>query len=1045
MYTVTLDNALIHNPAAGDEACLVLNGVITKKVNCADSFSFTIYPANPAYSVISLMVSKIKVYKDGTCIFSGRPLSEETDFDNGKTVLCESDFAVLNDTIMRPYEFQGTVGDYVRLLVNAHNEATTSDKQITVGSITVTDPNNNIVRSTSDYVTIMEELIEKTVNNMGGYLRMIPGTMTLDYLQDSLDGTNQTLEIGKNILDFNRSISTEALATALIPLGKEDEETGERVTIKSVNGGSDYISDQAAENERGRIYTTMTWDDVSVPANLLTKARAALADLKRMASRIEMSAVDLKEAGMNVDSLDFFEYITVVDAVHNVSGQYLITERKYNLSAPEKDMVTFGGADNTISGQTSSARSAADRMGARIINTLTDIVERQTDLIKGGAGGHVVIGTDQDGKPNEIFFMDTDSVETARKILRINMNGIGFSTSGINGPYSNAWSIDGNLNASFIHTGILTSSQNANNFWNLNTGEISIGNDAHIAGWTITPTMIKNDVTIDNVIYSPRIQAPATPEKTDYAFYVRVTQNGTNSYPFYVTYEGKLKANNAVITGEVNAGSGEIAGWKIDGYLIYKDQTETGNGTIHRAQMRSGGTYASTNTAFSVRSSADGGETWTSQFNVTYGGTIRAVGGGTIGAWTLKAGEASSSTPSQGSLYSGMSTLNSSSMGVYIGYDGIALGGGKFKVTRDGDLTATSGSFTGAISGSSFTSTAEKIYTDSDFTQADLTAMRDFALGSTSPTATQLEKYDINRDGMIDIFDIAVVAGILQYGNTYKTKTTLTISPTDSVHPIKITYGGATNDNTLTMKNGTIIGAYKIQSSTFIALDDDGVNRVTLSAENDSSQLGLSIYNSSRKRTMFLTGSSLNFFDASGNQLLYLESSRLRFVNSSGYNLMTLSTTGLSYRNASNKQLMGLTTSAMSFRDSSENVLMWLSTSGINFRNASGDKLIDLASTGLTFRNTSGTETGTYSAFRASGYVSSWSVAANSTASQTISFGKTFPAAPFVWVQLVQSADNTIYGNVNLAVTATTTTGFTVRAFNANGTAVGMPFRWMTF
>ena len=569
MYTVTLDNTLIHNPAAGDEACLVLNGVITKKVNCADSFSFTIYPANPAYSVISLMVSKIKVYKDGTCIFSGRPLSEETDFDNGKTVLCESDFAVLNDTIMRPYEFQGTVGDYVRLLVNAHNEATTSDKQITVGSITVTDPNNNIVRSTSDYVTVMEELIEKTVNNMGGYLRIIPGTMTLDYLQDSLDGTNQTLEIGKNILDFNRSISTEALATALIPLGKEDEETGERVTIKSVNGGSDYISDQAAENERGRIYTTMTWDDVSVPANLLTKARAALADLKRMASRIEMSAVDLKEAGMNVDSLDFFEYITVVDAVHNVSGQYLITERKYNLSAPEKDMVTFGGADNTISGQTSSARSAADRMGARIVNTLSDIIERQTDLIKGGDNGNVVIATNEDGEANEIFFLGPlETVETARKVLRINSNGIGFSTSGINGPYSNAWTIDGNLNASFIHTGILRSATNTTNWWNLDTGEINISDNANIAGWEIKSSYLGKRGTLSGTPYLAFIQAQETPTGNGGVFGLRTGTEGNYSFPFIVRYNGTVEATNAVIEGtittdDLTATGGTIGGWTI--------------------------------------------------------------------------------------------------------------------------------------------------------------------------------------------------------------------------------------------------------------------------------------------------------------------------------------------------------------------------------------------------------------------------------------------------------------------------------------------------
>ena len=1003
MYTVTLDNALIHNPAAGDEACLVLNGVITKKVNCADSFSFTIYPANPAYSVISLMVSKIKVYKDGTCIFSGRPLSEETDFDNGKTVLCESDFAVLNDTIMRPYEFQGTVGDYVRLLVNAHNEATTSDKQITVGSITVTDPNNNIVRSTSDYVTVMEELIEKTVNNMGGYLRMIPGTMTLDYLQDSLDGTNQTLEIGKNILDFNRSISTEALATALIPLGKEDEETGERVTIKSVNGGSDFISDQAAENERGRIYTTMTWDDVSVPANLLTKARAALTDLKRMASRIEMSAVDLKEAGLNVDSLDFFEYITVVDAVHNVSGQYLITERKYNLSAPEKDMVTFGGADNTISGQTSSARSAADRMGARIVNTLSDIIERQTDLIKGGDNGNVVIATNEDGEANEIFFLGPlETVETARKVLRINSNGIGFSTSGINGPYSNAWTIDGNLNASFIHTGILRSATNTTNWWNLDTGEINISDNANIAGWEIKSSYLGKRGTLSGTPYLAFMQALETPTGNGGVFGLRTGTEGNYSFPFIVRYNGTVEATNAVIEGTITT----------------DDLTATG---------------------------------------------------GTIGGWTIGTSGLSSGTTFDNHDYEvglwSPATPRSSTPAFYVGYP---TGVGSaweyvFKVDYSGKLTATKAEITGNITGSTITSSVDKTFQASNYSASDVTAVGNIILSGKYPTASQLAKYDFNRDGLIDIVDLAVINGFVENNKqSYTTRTAVTISPTDANIPIKVSSGGAYDDGTITLSQGSVVSVKHMQSGAFIVHDGTSV-RSSLKWD------GLSWYDSSGNRTAYYNGDNIVLNGASFSQnslqlsgvtlnshelILYGDSSTVEalyggsgiyFQNSSGYNLMTLSTSGLSYRNASNKQLMGLTTSAMSFRDSSENVLMWLSTSGINFRNASGNKLIDLASTGLTFRNSSGTETGAYSAFRASGYVSSWSVPANSTASQTISFGKTFPSAPYVWVQLTQSGDNTIYGNVNLAVTATTTTGFTVRAFNASGSAAGVPFRWMTF
>ena len=53
------------------------------------------------------------------------------------------------------------------------------------------------------------------------------------------------------------------------------------------------------------------------------------------------------------------------------------------------------------------------------------------------------------------MFLDTPSVETAKNVLRINTNGIGFSTNGVNGSYRNAWTIDGSLVADFITTGTI--------------------------------------------------------------------------------------------------------------------------------------------------------------------------------------------------------------------------------------------------------------------------------------------------------------------------------------------------------------------------------------------------------------------------------------------------------------------------------------------------------------------------------------------------------------------------------------------------------------
>lgn len=476
MYKVYFDGVAVHDPSLGDQMKILMDGKVKKAVNCADSFTFTIYPNNVGYASLNLMTTSVTVMKDNTVIFHGRPLSEETGWENQKSVICEGDLALFNDTVMRPYEYTGTVANYINLLVNAHNAQTDQSKQITVRTVTVTDPNNSISRSNSNYVRIMEELQNKTVGTLGGYLRTEydDGTIYLDYLADSTDGTNQTLEIGKNILDFQRSLAAEALATAIIPLGATDE-NGQRLTIKSVNNNQDYIVDANAVSESGTIYTVVTWDNVTVASNLLSKAQAKLADLKRKVPRIQLSAVDLTNAGVSADAIGFFEYVTVVDAAHNVSGQYLISEREWNLSAPENDTVTFGSEEKTISGATASNTAAFGNFTEVIINTAQAIVDAQTALIRGGVDGHMVIGTTADGASNELFFLDTDSVLTARSVLRINRNGIGFSTTGIEGPYTTAWTIDGDFNAARITTGILQDAQ-GNFSLNLVTGEIEIHN-----------------------------------------------------------------------------------------------------------------------------------------------------------------------------------------------------------------------------------------------------------------------------------------------------------------------------------------------------------------------------------------------------------------------------------------------------------------------------------------------------------------------------------------------------------------------------------------
>jgi hypothetical protein len=61
------------------------------------------------------------------------------------------------------------------------------------------------------------------------------------------------------------------------------------------------------------------------------------------------------------------------------------------------------------------------------------------------SGGYVVAVKNNDGSWKELLFLDTNDVDTATNVLRINENGIGFSSNGVSGPYTQAWTLDGRL------------------------------------------------------------------------------------------------------------------------------------------------------------------------------------------------------------------------------------------------------------------------------------------------------------------------------------------------------------------------------------------------------------------------------------------------------------------------------------------------------------------------------------------------------------------------------------------------------------------------
>lgn len=355
MYRVYCDGALLYHSRL--ESLMIFNPSLELELNKTGSFQFTLYPQHPQYGSIQKIKSIVTIYQDDYLLFRGRVLDDETGFHNEKRVICEGELAFLLDSVLRPYEYTGTIEGFLNLLIDSHNAQVEETKWFTVGNVTVTDPNDYIVRSNIDYVSIWDEMQKKLIDLLGGYLvvRHEGYINYIDYLQDFTLLSPQKITFGKNLLDLKRIHKGADIATALIPLGAklqdaEGRDTDLRLTISAVNGGMDYLADADAIAQYGFICKTQIWDDVNEATNLLTKGKAHLAELVKLPETVELTAADLATVDASFGSFHLGTYVRVDSPPHGIAQNLLVVKQSVKLLEPAANKLTLGGALTGLSG-----------------------------------------------------------------------------------------------------------------------------------------------------------------------------------------------------------------------------------------------------------------------------------------------------------------------------------------------------------------------------------------------------------------------------------------------------------------------------------------------------------------------------------------------------------------------------------------------------------------------------------------------------------------------------------------------------------------------
>lgn len=363
-YTIRndIDGAIVYDPRIED--AILIDPELHLKDNAFGSFTCEMYQLDAEYDGLQKRRTIYAIYKDDAPdpMWKGIFIEGSDGLTASASLYFEDFMSVLRDSMQDAFVFTGQPREFLASLIEAHNTQVDPWQRVTLGHVTVTDPNDYVRRSSESELSTWDVIKTRLINTLGGHVRMRyeGGVAYLDYLEGDtanidphLNTSTQVIEFGENLTDFSRVVSASETYTACIPKGAtvdQYDDEGElhsvALTIESVNNGSKYLIDEAARALYGfrcAPISETTWEDVTVPENLKTKGDAWLhGQGVKLSNTIKLSAVDLKRLGVASDSYGFLDYVRVSVYPLDIEALYLLTEITIPLDDPSELSISLG-------------------------------------------------------------------------------------------------------------------------------------------------------------------------------------------------------------------------------------------------------------------------------------------------------------------------------------------------------------------------------------------------------------------------------------------------------------------------------------------------------------------------------------------------------------------------------------------------------------------------------------------------------------------------------------------------------------------------------
>lgn len=386
---------LLYRP--NDPQALVLSPKLTREVSKGGSLVFTMTRDHAQYGMLQKLSTVVQVRRDGKEIWRGRILKHEADFYNRRVVYCEGALSYFNDSSITPFNYKGTLRQFLQHLIDAHNDQVKSKmKCFQLGTVTAALGNLVVQFGDADQYGVGEDygkvwdILDKLVLKVfGGYFYCSfdssTGLNVLNYCDQAVEAKRQTaqkIEYGRNLLNLSETTDATDLYTRIYPIGgkhtvdtskwyyklmwwrdpskdKHEERWGimetDAATVAQYLPASGYsynleegwIQNNAAVQKFG-IITRIVELDTDSANDTFAAGVQALQQNYAMKTSYVIRAVDLVDAGYDTDRLDFSMYSHIISAPHSVDAVMLCTKLVEPLEKPAQKEFTFGMTRRTL-------------------------------------------------------------------------------------------------------------------------------------------------------------------------------------------------------------------------------------------------------------------------------------------------------------------------------------------------------------------------------------------------------------------------------------------------------------------------------------------------------------------------------------------------------------------------------------------------------------------------------------------------------------------------------------------------------------------------